>query len=76
MIFSKTLKRSSNYPMVFSTPRLNVLPHLHLEPIKLVFSEQPKIPNLEDGFALICFQRLSKSTKVDSPHVATQQCPW
>ena len=27
-------------------------------------------PNLEDGFALRCFQRLSL------PNIATQQCPW
>ena len=27
-------------------------------------------PNLEDGFALICFQRLSV------PNFATQRCPW
>jgi len=27
-------------------------------------------PNLGDGFALICFQRLSV------PNVATEQCPW
>ncbi len=62
--------------MIISTPRLNMLPCLHLEPINLVFSQESMIPNLENGFALICFQRLSRPTKVGTPHVATQQCPW
>ncbi|HAY12659.1 TPA: hypothetical protein DCX69_04975 [Candidatus Falkowbacteria bacterium] len=44
--------------------------HLHLEPINVVFSDDSMKPNLEDGFALICLQRLSK------PKVATRQCPW
>ncbi len=56
--------------MDISTPRLKLLPILYLEPINLVISQDPKKPNLEDGFTLRCFQRLSK------PYVATQQCPW
>ncbi|RLE46353.1 hypothetical protein DRJ25_04320 [Candidatus Woesearchaeota archaeon] len=44
--------------------------HLHLEPINAVVSRGLLKPNLEDGFALICFQRLSK------PKVATRRCPW
>ena len=53
-----------------STPRLNALLHLHLEPIKAIVSRHPMKSNLEDGFTLRCFQRLSK------PKVATQRCSW
>ena len=53
-----------------STPRLNALPHLHLEPINPVISREPMKPNLGDSFALRCFQRLSK------PKIATRRCPW
>ena len=42
-----------------STPQLNPLRDLHLEPIKVIVSDQPMKPNLGDGFALRCFQRLS-----------------
>jgi len=52
-----------------STPWLNSLRNLHLEPINLVIYQEPiMILNLRDGFALICFQRLSK------PNIAIQQC--
>ena len=44
---------------LISTPRLKPLRALHLEPIKVIFSDQPMKPNLEDGFTLRCFQRLS-----------------
>jgi len=61
-----------------------VLPHLHLEPINsdalarsesdftsdLVFFQESVLPNLEVGFPLRCFQRLSL------PNLATEQCPW
>ena len=54
-----------------STARLKPLLALYLPPINLVFSEESKTkPNLEDGFTLRCFQRLSV------PNVATQRCPW
>jgi len=56
--------------MIISTPQLNLLPDLHLEPINPVIYRESMKPNLGDGFALRCFQRLSK------PKVATQQCPW
>lgn len=45
--------------MAISTPRLNPLRDLHLEPIKVVIFNRPKRPNLEVSFPLICFQRLS-----------------
>ena len=55
---------------LFSTPRLNALPHLHLEPINVVVFHESMIPNLGVGFPLRCFQRLSR------PDLATQQCSW
>ena len=53
-----------------STPRLNTLRCLHLEPINPLISGKSKSSHLGVGFALICFQRLSV------PNVATQQCSW
>jgi len=46
-----------------STPWLKRLRALHLEPIKVVFSDQIISPNLGNGFTLICFQRLSKTRR-------------
>ncbi len=43
-----------------STPRLNTLRRFHLEPINLiVYKGSITNVNLEDGFTLRCFQRLS-----------------
>ncbi len=71
-VITKT-KNGSKFPnrnRLISTPRLNTLPCLHLEPINLViFQESQTILNLEVGFPLRCFQRLS------IPDLATQQCP-
>ena len=53
-----------------STPRLNALLRLHLEPINPVVYGMPKKPNLEKSFPLICFQRLSRKS------IATQRCRW
>ena len=53
-----------------STPRLNTLLCLHLEPINLVVFEGSNIPHLGVGFPLRCFQRLSV------PDIATQRCSW
>ena len=54
-----------------STPRLNTLLCVHLEPINVVISHGPQtIPHLKAGFPLRCFQRLS------IPNLATEQCPW
>jgi len=53
-----------------STPWLNPLRDLHLEPINHVIYVESMIPNLGVGFALRCFQRLSV------PDIATQQCSW
>ena len=55
---------------LISTARLKPLRALHLRPINQVISLEPMKPNLEEGFALRCFQRLS------SPNAATQRCPW
>ena len=54
-----------------STPRLNTLLRLHLEPINLIISQGSQmIPYLEVGFPLRCFQRLS------IPNIATLRCSW
>ncbi len=56
----KVVKRSS-----VSTGQLRRLLALHIQPINLVVFQGasgpvgPTKPNLGDGFALICFQRLS-----------------
>ena len=53
-----------------STPRLNTLLCLHLEPINPVICGKSKSSHLGVSFALICFQRLS------IPDLATQRCSW
>ena len=57
-----------------SIGQLNALLHLHLRPINVVVSHGSyhkwRKSLLVGGFALRCFQRLSR------PYVATQQCPW
>ena len=56
-----------------STGKLNALLHLHTRPINVVVYNgplgglRPGIPNLEGGFPLRCFQRLS------FPYIATQR---
>jgi hypothetical protein len=52
-----------------STPRLNTLRCLHLEPINPVIFRGP-MSNLGCGFALRCFQRLSNT------NLATQRFSW
>ena len=57
------------------TRPLSVLPRVHSGPINLVFYQGSSLrrgrrPNLGEGFALRCFQRLSR------PDTATQRCPW
>ena len=57
------------------TRPLNVLPRVHFGPIYLVFYQGSSLrrgrrPHLGVGFALRCFQRLSR------PDTATQRCPW
>src|SRR3970040_2509299 len=53
-------------PSAISTAQLNRLPGLHLPPIKRVVFPRPYSaeadgrPHLEEGFALRCFQRLSR----------------
>ena len=54
-----------------STDRLRTLPPVHLLPINVVVSHDPvRKSHLEDGFALRCFQRLSR------PNVDTRRCSW
>ena len=57
-----------------SIGQLNALLHLHLRPINVVVSHGSyhkwRKSLLVGGFALRCFQRLSR------PYVATQRCPW
>ena len=58
-----------------STGKLNVLLRLHIRPINVVVFHGPSYlsigrSHLEEGFALICFQRLSR------PKFATQLCHW
>jgi len=62
---------------LLSTPRLNTLPHLHLEPITWSSSRyrckplrECKVSNLGGGFALRCFQRLS------CPNIAARRFTW
>ena len=54
-----------------STSQLSTLLCVHLKPINVIISHGSiTIPNLEAGFPLRCFQRLS------IPDIATEQCPW
>ena len=57
-----------------SIGQLNTLLHLHLRPINVVVFHGSyhywRRSCLVGGFALRCFQRLSR------PYVATQLCPW
>ena len=56
---------------VISTARLRTLPPVHLPPINVVVSNDPKWRSyLEVGFVLRCFQHLSV------PDAATRPCPW
>jgi len=57
------------------TRPLSVLPRVHSGPINLViyqgsYLRRGRRPHLGEGFALRCFQRLSR------PDTATQRCPW
>ena len=61
-------KKSSR---AISTARLNTLLCLHLQPINVVVYNDPQgKSNLVVGFALRCFQRLSR------PDADTQRCSW
>ena len=57
-----------------SIGQLHILLCLHLRPINVVVSHEPypkgRRSSLAAGFALRCFQRLSR------PYVATQRCSW
>ena len=64
------LYKFPNRNQTINTPRLNPLPDLHLEPIKVVICDLSMISNLGAGFSLRCFQRLSH------PDIATRRCPW
>ena len=59
-----------------STGKLHALPHFHIRPINHVVyvgssgALRLGTPNLEGGFPLRCFQRLSR------PNIATRRCHW
>ena len=58
-----------------SNGQLSELPRLHIRPINVVVFHGPSYltvgrSHLEEGFALICVQRLSR------PDFATQLCHW
>ena len=58
-----------------SNGKLHELPRFHIRPINVVVCHGPSYltvgrSHLEEGFALICFQRLSR------PDFATQLCHW
>ena len=58
-----------------SNGKLHELPRFHIRPIDVVVFHGPSYltvgrSHLEEGFALICFQRLSR------PDFATQLCHW
>src|SRR6185436_2449352 len=59
-----------------STGKLRALPHFHIRPINHVVyvgssgALRLGTPNLEGGFPLRCFQRLSR------PNIATRRCRW
>ena len=59
-----------------STGKLRALPHFHIRPINHVVyvgssgALRLGTPNLEGGFPLRCFQRLSL------PNIATRRCRW
>ena len=66
-VVSKFLNRNRN----ISTSRLHPLRDFHLKPINVIISHGSiTIPNLEAGFPLRCFQRLS------IPDIATLQSTW
>ena len=65
-----SLARKKSFRAI-STARLNMLPCLHLQPINVVVYNDPQgKSNLVVGFALRCFQRLSR------PDADTRRCPW
>ncbi len=59
-----------------STGKLHALLHFHIQPINHVVyvgssgALRLGTPNLEGGFPLRCFQRLSR------PNIATRRCHW
>ena len=70
-------KKRRKVSRLISTPRLNMLPCVYLEPIDLVIFQEPSDllaqvgkPHLGAGFVLRCVQRLS------FPDIATQPCHW
>ena len=69
-IIHVTLQVTQSFRAI-STARLNASLRLHLRPIDVVVSHDPyRKSHLEVGFALRCFQRLSR------PNAATLRCGW
>ena len=68
MTTQSVVKKSSR---AISTARLNMFPCVHLQPINVEVYDDPHWKsNLVVGFALRCFQRLSR------PAVDTLRCSW
>ena len=61
---------SSGATRVIRTSQLNALPRLHTWPINVVVFHDSMRSNLEGGFPLRCFQRLSR------PYIATLLHHW
>ena len=65
-----TENESNQANRTISTGKLHALPHFHTRPINVMVYHDSKIPNLEGGFPLRCFQRLSR------PCIATLLRSW
>ena len=70
-----TVKFYGQAERAISNGQLNALLRLHIRPIDVVVFHGPSYltvgrSHLEEGFTLICFQRLSR------PDFATQLCHW
>ena len=70
-----TVKFYGQAERAISNGQLNELPRLHIRPINVVVFHGPSYltvgrSHLEEGFTLICLQRLSR------PDFATQLCHW
>jgi hypothetical protein len=61
---------SSSVTRVIRTGKLNALLRLHIRPINVVVFHDSMRTNLEGGFPLRCFQRLSR------PYIATLLHRW
>ena len=65
-----TENESNQANRTISTGKLHALLRFHTRPINVVVFHDSKIPYLEGGFPLRCFQRLSR------PYIATLLRGW